>query len=224
VPERLRSAGAAARLPKPRGEGTMSTRKLVLDDIADMRAYERERVHFRQHVIELKHRRRVGVGPHVTFVFENRDTIRFQIQEMARIERLFSDEQIEAELRIYNPLIPEPGHVTATMFIELTEEAALREWLPKLIGIERAVLLRIGEGPNAERVAFTADGDHDERLTRDDITSAVHYVHLALTPAQIDRLAAEPAALAIDHVNYQYERRLGDATIAELLTDLRDDE
>jgi hypothetical protein len=202
----------------------MSNRKLVLDDIADMRAYERERAQFRQHVIELKRRRRVSVGPHVTFVFENRDTIRFQIQEMARIERLYSDDQIETELRVYNPLIPEPGHASATMFIELTEDAQLREWLPRLVGIERAVRLTIGEGPNAERVAFTADAEHDEQLTREDITSAVHYVHLALTPTQIERLAAGPAVLAIDHENYRYETPLGAATIDELLTDLRDDE
>jgi hypothetical protein len=199
-------------------------RKLVLDDIADMRAYERERMQFRQHVIELKRRRRVSVGPHITFVFENRDTIRFQIQEMARIERLYSDEQIETELRIYNPLIPEAGHATATMFIELTEDAQLREWLPKLVGIERSVVLVIGEGANAERVAFAADAEHDEQLTREDITSAVHYVHLALNPSQIDRLAGGSAALAIDHPDYRYETRLGADTIAELLTDLRDDE
>ena len=128
----------------------MSKRKLSLDDIADMRAYEREREQFRQRVIELKRRRRVSVGPHITLVFENRDTIRFQIQEMARIERLYSDEQIENELRVYNPLIPEAGHLSATMFIELTEDAQLREWLPKLVGVERSVHVRIGEGADAE--------------------------------------------------------------------------
>jgi hypothetical protein len=201
----------------------MSRRKLVLDDIADMRAYERERVQFRQRVIELKRRRRVSVGPHVTFVFENRDTIRFQIQEMARIERLYSDEQIETELRIYNPLIPEAGNVTATMFIELTDDALLREWLPKLVGIERAVVLRIGEGPDTLRIALESDADHDEQLTRDDVTSAVHYLHLALSPAQIERFATEPVVLAIEQDNYRHETRLGDATVAELLTDLRAD-
>src|SRR5690606_28224213 len=115
------------------------------DDIADFRAYERERNDFRAHIIDLKRRRRVPVGPFVTFVFENRDTIRFQIQEMARVERLYSDEQIETELRIYNPLIPEPGQLCATMFLELTSDAELREWLPKLVGIERSVALCIGD-------------------------------------------------------------------------------
>ncbi len=122
------------------------SRKLTLDDISDLRAYEREREAFRAHVIALKKRRRVSVGPFVTVVFENRDTIRFQIQEMARVEKLISDEAIEGELRAYNPLIPEPGELACTLFIELTSEVALREWLPRLVGIERSVELRIGTG------------------------------------------------------------------------------
>jgi len=201
----------------------MSRRKLTLEDIADMRAYEREREEFRQRVIELKRRRRVSVGPYITLVFENRDTIRFQIQEMARIERLSSDSAIENELRVYNPLIPEAGHLSATMFIELTDDALLREWLPKLVGIERAVHAQIGEGADAERVAFTADSDHDEQLTRTDITSAVHYVHLSLAAGQIERFASSPVVLVVDHEHYRHETRMSEATIAELTTDLRDD-
>ena len=114
------------------------SRKLTLDDIADLRAYEREREDFRAEVIALKKRRRVGVGPFMTFVFENRDTIRFQIQEMARVEKLITDEAIETELRTYNPLVPEPGELAATLFIELTSELALRDWLPRLVGIEQS--------------------------------------------------------------------------------------
>ena len=201
----------------------MSKRKLTLDDIVDFRAYEREREQFRQRVIELKRRRRVSVGPHITLVFENRDTIRFQIQEMARIERLYADSQIENELRAYNPLIPEAGYLSATMFIELTDDAQLREWLPKLVGIERSVYVRFGEGADAERVSFTADSEHDEQLTRSDITSAVHYVHLSLSPEQVERFASSPVVLVIDHANYRHEAKLGEATIAELTTDLRDD-
>jgi hypothetical protein len=198
---------------------TTSGRKLGLDDIADIRAYERERQAFRSHVIALKQRRRVGVGPHITFVFENRDTIRFQIQEMARVEKLHSDEQIATELRIYNPLIPEPGHLAATMFIELTSELALREWLPRLVNVERSVWLRIGE----DNVRFRLDAEHEEQLTRDDITSAVHYVHLALDAGQIERFAREPVTLAIDHPDYVHETVLGPDTVAELLADLRED-
>jgi hypothetical protein len=201
----------------------MSTRKLVLDDIADFRAYERERNEFRKRVIELKQRRRIGIGPHITIVFENRDTVRFQIQEMARIERLYSDEQIETELTVYNPLIPEPGHLAATVFLELTTDAQLKEWLPKLVGLERSLRLVIGEGAEAESLAFVPDGAHDEQLTRSDITASVHYVHIALDREQIERFASGHTAVAVDHPEYRYSVLLGRATIDELLTDLRDD-
>src|SRR5215207_7237728 len=130
--------------------------KLTLDDIADLRAYERERVGFRAHVIALKKRRRVAVGPFVTLVFENRDTIRFQIQEMARAERILTDEAIQTELDIYNPLVPEPGRLAATMFIGLTSKPDMEGWLPKLVGIERAVRLRIGD----DVVAATPETAH----------------------------------------------------------------
>ncbi|HAS13207.1 MAG TPA: hypothetical protein DCS55_22255, partial [Acidimicrobiaceae bacterium] len=126
--------------------GPPMSRKLTLSDIADLREYERERADFRAHVIDLKRRRRVGLGPFVTVLFENRDTIRFQIQEMARVEKLFTDEAIEGELRVYNPLVPEPGELALTLFIELTSELALRDWLPRLVGIEKSLELRIGEG------------------------------------------------------------------------------
>jgi hypothetical protein len=197
------------------------SRKLTLDDIADFRAYERERAEFRKHVIELKRKRRVSVGPFITFVFENRDTIRFQIQEMARVERLYSDEQIETELRIYNPLVPEPGQLAATMFVELTSEAELREWLPRLVNVERSVSLRIGEGAAAAVVPLKLDADHEAQLTREETTSAVHYLHVELSPDLVERFGTEPVALVIDHPEYRHEATLGPETIAELLSDLR---
>ena len=193
--------------------------KLTIDDITDLRAYERERAEFRAHVIDLKSRRRVHVGPIVTFVFENRDTIRFQIQEMARVEKIISDDGIEAELRAYNPLIPEPGHLSATMFIELTNEAELREWLPKLVGVERSVELRLG--PDAAAVACLPDPDHDAQLTRDEITASVHYIGWSLTPAQVEAFAAGPVVVALTHPNYGFELVLSPETHAELLADLR---
>ena len=195
--------------------------KLTLDDIADLRAYEREREEFRTHVIALKKRRRVSIGPVTTFLFENRETIRFQIQEMARIEKLISDEAIEGELAAYNPLIPEPGSLSATLFIELTSDEALREWLPKLVGIERAIDLRIGTGSDAVRVTCTPDPDHEKQLTRDEITSAVHYVRWHLTPDEIEAFAAGPVSLVFTHPNYPYELELAPETHAELLADLR---
>jgi hypothetical protein len=192
--------------------------KLQLDDIADLRAYERERDSFRRHIIDLKRRRRVSVGPVVTFVFENRDTVRFQIQEMARAERLITDEAVQKELDTYNPLIPEPGQVSATMLIEVTDECELREWLPRLVGIETEVELRLAGG---SIVRGAADEDHLRQLTRAGITAAVHYVHWALTPDQVDELAAGPVTLAVTHAQYSHQVVLDEAARAELEVDAR---
>lgn len=199
-----------------------SSRKLGLADIADLREYERERNEFRQQVIALKRRRRVGVGPVITMLFENRQTIRFQIQEMARVEKLISDEAIEAELDVYNPLIPEPGTLCATLFLELTNDMQLREWLPKLVGIERAVKLRIGEGDDADEVWSIPEQAHESQLTRQEVTAAVHYVWFAFTAGQVQRFGTEPVSLVVDHDHYQHATALVPETVAELLADLRD--
>jgi hypothetical protein len=191
--------------------------KLTLDDIADLRAYERERDEFRNRIIELKRHRRVGVGPIVTLVFENRDTIRFQVQEMARAERLISDEQIQTELDVYNPLIPEPGQLSATLFVELTSKAELVEWLPKLVGIERSVELRIGDDVV---VRCVPEESHAEQLTREEITASVHYVRFELAPEHIDRFAGGSVTLAVAHPMYTYATSVSEATKATLLQDL----
>jgi len=195
----------------------MTPRKLSLTDIADLRAYERERPAFLRSVIDLKARRRVAVGTIVTFVFENRDTVRFQIQEMARVERLITDEAIQAELDIYNPLIPEAGQLCATMFVELTSDEALREWLPKLVGIERSVVLRLGDG---REVRCVVEEQHASQLTRDDVTSTVHYVRFELTPDDVAAFGVGPVALALDHPAYREDVELAPSTVAELAADL----
>ena len=191
--------------------------KLTIDDIADLRAYEREREAFRDHVIALKKRRRVAVGPIVTFVFENLDTIRFQIQEMARAEKLISDPAVETELRVYNPLVPEPGQLCATLFVELTSKDLLMEWLPRLVGIERSVALRLADG---ELVRAVVDEDHEQQLTREEITASVHYVRFELTPDQVERFARGRVALVVDHPAYVFEAQLDEETVTELATDL----
>jgi len=196
---------------------TMTPRKLTLDDIADVRAYERERDEFRTHVIDLKRRRRVHVGLFVTFLFENRDTIRFQIQEMARVEKLTTDEDIQIELDTYNPMIPNPGQICATMFIELTTDEQMREWLTKLAGVEHAVRLVLSDGTEIPAII---DEQHSEGLTRDHVTAAVHYLRWEFTPEQVAAFAAGNVQLRIDHPEYLEVTELSDATRAELLTDL----
>ncbi|CAN5730568.1 DUF3501 family protein [soil metagenome] len=194
--------------------------KLTLEDIADLREYERGRIEFRRDVIGLKKKRRIGVGPVVTLLFENAATIRFQIQEMARAEKIFTDEGIQAELDIYNPLIPEPGHLAATLFIELTSDDELREWLPKLVGIERSIVFRLGEGDDAHWVRCTVDADHEKQLTRDEITAAVHYVHFEFTPHQVELFRSLPVALVVDHPDYVHQTPLNRDNVAELGEDL----
>jgi hypothetical protein len=192
--------------------------KLTLSDISDLRAYERGRDDFRRDVIALKRRRRVALGEFVTLLFENEMTIRFQIQEMARAEKIINDEAIETELRIYNPLIPEPAQLRATLFIELTSKDALMQWLPRLVGIERSVALRLSDG---ELVRAVVDEDHEKQLTREETTASVHYVRWQLTPEQIERFVAGPATLVADHAQYAFETPLGADTLAELAADVR---
>lgn len=193
--------------------------KLTISEISDLRAYEREREDFRREVIALKKLRRVSVGPVVTVVFENRVTMRFQIQEMARAERMMTDTALEEELRAYNPLIPEPGELSLTVFLELTSDEQLREWLPKLVGIERSFVLRIGEGPEAILVPSRVEEGHASQLTRDEITASVHYVHFSLEGQARHRFSREPVTLVIDHPSYQHECRLNEETKASLEAD-----
>jgi hypothetical protein len=199
----------------------MPNTKLTLDDIADLRAYERERAEFRSRIIELKTRRRIPVGLFVSLVFENSETIRFQIQEMARVEKLITDDAIQNELDTYNPLIPAPGTLCATLFLELTSEEQLREWLPKLVGIERSAAFRLGDGDAAELVRCIPDEAHDQQLTREEATASVHYVRFEFAPEQIERFASEPVALVIDHPAYDESTPLTEINRTELLGDLR---
>ena len=187
-------------------------RKLMLDDIADLRAYERERGSFRSRVIEVKRRRRIHVGTVVTLMFENRDTVRLQIQEMARVEKILSDEGIQTELDIYNPLIPEPGQLCATLFIELTSDDQMREWLPRLVGIERSFLLHL---PDGSEVRCRPEAQHEAQLTREEATAAVHYVTFELTPAQVEIMGSGPVHLVCDHPQYLEDVELLPETVEE---------
>ena len=192
------------------------SRKLTLNDIADARAYEREREHLRAEVLELKQRRRVSLGTVVTVMFENRATMRYQIQEMARVERTFTDEAIMEELAVYNPMIPVPGQLCATLFIELTSDEQLREWLSKLVGVEQSVVFRL---PNGDSVRCVVDPQHASQLTREHVTAAVHYITFEFTEAQVAAFT-DGVVLAIDHPEYLEAVQLLPSTIAELRADL----
>ena len=196
----------------------MSSRKLTLDDIADLRAYEREREVFRSKVIAMRKLRRVPLGGLITVSFENRDTMRYQIQEMVRVEKTMTDEGVMEELNAYNPMIPEPGQLCATLFVELTSDAQVREWLPKLAGLENAVSLRLSDGST---VRGRIDQAHAAGLTRTDVTAAVHYLTFDFTDAQAEAFATGGVTLECSLATYPETAVLGDAVRAELLSDLR---
>jgi hypothetical protein len=192
--------------------------KLTLNDILDSRAYERVRDEFRSRVMEIKRRRRIHLGTIITLMFESRDTMQLQIQEMIRVEHINTDAGVEDELRAYNPLIPEPGQLCATMFIELTSDDQLREWLPKLAGIERAVEIQLGDG---SIVIGHLDAQHEASLTRENVTAAVHYLYFDFTPEQVEEFARGNCKVVISLPAYREEQYLLDSTVQELLGDLR---
>ena len=198
---------------------TNSTRKLVLSDILEQRAYERIRETRRAEVIELKRRRRIALGTIVTVMFENRATMQSQIQEMLRVERVVSDEGVLEELKAYNPLIPEAGQLCATVFIELVTDDQMREWLTKLVDIEKSIVIKLANG---EVVKSIVDEAHAEQLTRETVTAAVHYIRFEFTPQQVEEFAKGDVQIVSTLSNYLEAVQLADFTVAELLTDLRD--
>jgi hypothetical protein len=193
-------------------------RKLRLEDIADLRAYERERATFRASMIEVKRLRRVAIGDLLTIMFENRDTMRLQIQEMIRAEKLVTDEGVMEELKVYNPMIPNPGQLCATLFLELTSEEQVREWLTKLAGLENSIFIQLSDGT---KIRGAIDAQHAAGLTRPDVTAAVHYLTFEFTPEQVEQFAFGPVSVVCDQPNYLQMADLLEATKTELLTDLR---
>jgi hypothetical protein len=150
-------------------------------------------------------------------VFESFDTVRFQVQEMARVEKIISDEAIQAELDVYNRLLPAARELSATLFIELTTEEQLREWLPKLVGMEREVEFVI----DGDVVPSMPEAQHAAALTRETVTPAVHYLRFPFTEAQVSAFndAAE-VSVASSHPAYEARTVLAPEVRKELLGDL----
>jgi hypothetical protein len=194
-------------------------KKLTVDDIVDMRAYERERDVLRRTIIDLKRVRRIALGPIMTLVFENTVTMRWQVQEMARAERMLRDEQIAHEVETYNQLIPDENELSATLMIELTSEPALREWLPRLVGIEDHVAIVL---PDGTRVLGAVSDEDESRLTRDDTTAAVHFLKFRFTPEEVEMFASGPVHIVVDHPEYDQDVLLDPDQHQQLLSDLRD--
>ena len=164
-------------------------RPITRRDIKGPALYGPIRDDFRRHVIALKRPRRVLVGDRVALVFENRHTLTLQIEEMCRAENLVRDDQIQAEIEVYNELIPNPGELSATMFLEIEDQAHLRDELLKFLGIDESVYLKIG--------GHSVRGQFEEGRSKEDKISAVQYVRFPFTAeAQKDFIDGARAELA----------------------------
>jgi hypothetical protein len=191
--------------------------KITRESLMTLEAYANARAGFRDNVLAHKKHRTVALGPNVTLVFEDELTMRYQIQEMLRAERIFEQAGIEDELAAYNPLVPDGTNWKATMLIEYPDVEERRQMLARLIGIEDRIWIRV-EGCTP----VYAIADEDLERENEQKTSSVHFLRFDLSLEMIARLrAGAPLALGVDHPNYRHSiAAVGDATRASLLADL----
>lgn len=191
--------------------------QITRDTLMPLEAYAKARPEFRARVMAHKKDRVLYLGANITLIFEDELTIRYQVQEMLRAERIFEEEGINDELEAYNPLIPDGSNWKATMMIEYPDENERRIWLSKLIGVEDRVWVQVA---GCDRVYAIADEDLERENAEK--TSSVHFMRLELAPAMVKALRGGAALSAgVDHPNYSVTvERVGDATRASLLADL----
>jgi hypothetical protein len=171
-------------------------RKVAIDDIVGLPGYERIRQDLRRRIIELKQKRRVSLGDRLSLVFENRDTVIFQIQEMLRVENISDLDKIRQEIATYNQLIPDSGELSATLFLEIEDQTHLREELVKFQAIEEAISLRIA--------AHRLEALFEPGRSKEDKISAVHYIRFRFDDQALEAfISGTRTELVIDHRNYQ---------------------
>ncbi|HEY2405988.1 MAG TPA: DUF3501 family protein [Polyangiaceae bacterium] len=182
-------------------------------ELLGLAEYEQIREPFRRRIIELKERRRVALGPNMTVLFENHDTVLFQVQEMLRTERISAEKAIQHELETYNELVPGERELSATVFIEYPERAERERMLVALAGVETAFFVRVAD----ERSTVLPDRRGDDP-TR---TMAVQYVKFPLSEAaeRLLRGGAADVSLGVEHPAYRAEVLLGPATVESLRDD-----
>jgi hypothetical protein len=188
-----------------------------IEDIVDHIAYEQGRDAFREHIIALKRSRRIPVGEKLTFIFENRDTVCFQIQEMVRAEHIVKPEKVQAEIDVYNELIPGEHELSATLMIEILELSRVREELDRLIGIDEFVWMDVGD--------HTVRATFDEKQFEQDRISAVQYVRFPLgrERAAAFRDPSVPVRLRVEHPSYSHATPIEGASRQSLAQDLDPD-
>ena len=195
----------------------MTTAKIELKDILNFFEYEKVRAEMRDRVIALKRVRRVPVGRYLSFVFENRDTVLFQIQEMCRVERITDDGRIQDEIDVYSALLPGPGELSATLMIEIEDKTQIQPILDRFMGIDvgQHVWLQVGK-------EFAAPGEFEPGHSDEEKgkLSAVHFVRFALPPEVIRAFKESDVWLVVDHPGERDRTRLSEETKAALLEDL----
>ena len=193
------------------------TPRITRDSLLTLEAYAKTRPEFRSRVLAHKRARTVHLGEHVTLLFEDELTIRYQIQEMLRIEKTFEDSGIQDELDAYNPLVPDGRNWKATMLVEFEDVEERRRALSRLRGIEDRVWVQIETRPRVYAIA-----DEDLERENDEKTSAVHFVRFELKPDMIAALKAGAAlAMGVDHPQYTATlREVPDETRRALIGDL----
>jgi len=192
-------------------------KKLDESDLLSLERYSRERPDFRARVIAHKKNRQLNVGPNTMWLFEDRLTVQYQVQEMLRTERIFEAEGIAEELAAYNPLIPDGRNWKATLLIEYTDPEVRRVQLEKLRGIEDRCWVQVA---GCQRLLAIADEDLErENETK---TSAVHFLRFELDEAMIVALrGGATLAVGVDHPNYRHEiAAVPDQVRGSLLSDL----
>jgi len=191
--------------------------KLSPADLFSLERYARERPAIRTSVLEHKRDRQIHVGPSATWLFEDRITVQYQVQEMLRAERIFEPEGIADELAAYNPLIPDGRNWKVTLLIEFPDVAERQRELAKLRGVEDRCWVQIG---GHERVFAIADEDLERE--NEEKTSSVHFLRFELTPAMVAELrAGATLGVGIDHPNYRHSvPELSEAARKSLLADL----
>lgn len=193
------------------------TGKITRDSLMTLEAYSRWRKENKASVIAHRKLRTVALGEHITLQFESETTVRYQIQEMLRIEKIFEDEGIAQEIEAYAPLVPDGGNWKATMMIEYPDVSERKRELARLIGVEDRMFVEVeGHG----RVYAIADEDLDRET--EEKTSAVHFVRFELAPPMVQAVKAGAGVrLGCDHRNYPAHVNIGAETLASLAGDLK---
>ena len=185
-------------------------------DLLPAPEYELQRERFRSQIIALKQRRRISVGPLITLVFENRETLRFQTQEMIRVERILEPHKVQEELDVYNVLMPGSGELSATLLIEITEQDRMKEWLDVFMGLDHGDTVAIRAGTERAFGVFEGGHSHETKI------SAVHFVRFRPTESMIAAISnlRVPVTLTVDHRGYHADTPVPGSIREEWLKDL----